>query len=110
MWITNTYTDATTNELGFLGWETTLFRLGTKKGSVAGSARGCSLITDNVDRLTISATGVVAITGDQLQIATAKTPTTAADTGTAGAICRDASFIYVCTATNTWKRVAIATW
>ena len=37
-------------------------------------------------------------------------PATAADTGTVGQLAVDASYIYVCTATNTWKRVAIATW
>lgn len=37
-------------------------------------------------------------------------PNSAVDTGTLGEIRIDANFIYVCTATNTWKRVAIATW
>jgi hypothetical protein len=37
-------------------------------------------------------------------------PASAADTGTAGTITWDAGFIYVCVATDTWKRVAIATW
>jgi uncharacterized membrane protein len=39
-------------------------------------------------------------------------PASASATGTAGTIAWDASlnFLYVCTATNTWKRVAIATW
>lgn len=40
----------------------------------------------------------------------ASTPASAAATGTTGTIAWDASFIYVCVATNTWKRVAIATW
>ena len=39
-----------------------------------------------------------------------KTPSSANDTGTTGTITWDANYIYVCTATNTWKRVAIATW
>jgi len=38
------------------------------------------------------------------------TPASAAATGVAGQVTRDANFIYICTATNTWKRVAIATW
>lgn len=38
------------------------------------------------------------------------TPASAAAAGTAGDIAWDASYIYICTATNTWKRVAIATW
>lgn len=39
-----------------------------------------------------------------------QTPASAAATGTANTIAFDASFIYVCTAANTWKRAAIATW
>jgi hypothetical protein len=37
-------------------------------------------------------------------------PASASASGTAGEIRIDTSYIYVCTATNTWKRVAIATW
>jgi hypothetical protein len=50
------------------------------------------------------------VNGDRIRVATAKTPASAADTGTAGEICWDADYIYVCTATNTWNRSAIATW
>lgn len=39
-----------------------------------------------------------------------KTPASASDTGAAGQIAWDGSFIYVCTATNTWERAAIASW
>jgi hypothetical protein len=38
------------------------------------------------------------------------TPATAGAAGTVGQIAYDASYIYICTATNTWKRVAIASW
>lgn len=38
------------------------------------------------------------------------TPASAAAAGVAGQILYDSSFIYICVATNTWKRVAIATW
>ena len=44
------------------------------------------------------------------RITTAQTPASASATGTAGTIAWDTSYIYVCTATNTWKRVAISTW
>jgi hypothetical protein len=37
-------------------------------------------------------------------------PASAAAAGRAGTIAWDASFIYICTATNTWKRVGISTW
>lgn len=38
------------------------------------------------------------------------TPASATATGTAGEVAWDADYIYICTATNTWKRVAISTW
>lgn len=37
-------------------------------------------------------------------------PANASATGTTGEIRIDANYIYICTATNTWKRVAISTW
>lgn len=46
---------------------------------------------------------------DVVNIPTA-TPASAAATGTTGDIAWDSGFVYVCTGTNTWKRVAIATW
>lgn len=43
-------------------------------------------------------------------ITSGNAPSTASDTGTAGQVEWDASYIYICTATDTWKRAAIATW
>jgi len=37
-------------------------------------------------------------------------PASASASGMAGQIAVDTDYIYVCTATNTWKRVAVATW
>ena len=37
-------------------------------------------------------------------------PVSASAAGFVGQMAQDASYIYVCTAANTWKRVAIATW
>ena len=39
-----------------------------------------------------------------------ETPASATAAGTAGQIAWDVNYIYICTATNTWKRVAIGTW
>lgn len=50
------------------------------------------------------------VNDNRIRIATAKTPASATDTGVAGEICWDANYVYVCTATNTWKRTAISTW
>jgi hypothetical protein len=45
-----------------------------------------------------------------VMIGPAETPASATATGVTGQIAWDANYIYICTATNTWKRVAIATW
>jgi hypothetical protein len=37
-------------------------------------------------------------------------PSLANSTGTAGTVTWDSNYIYICTATNTWKRANIATW
>lgn len=37
-------------------------------------------------------------------------PTTAGAAGTKGEIRYDDSYVYICIATNTWKRAAISTW
>ena len=50
------------------------------------------------------------VNDDRIRIASSKTPASASVTGTAGEICWDSSYIYVCTATNTWKRAALSTW
>lgn len=37
-------------------------------------------------------------------------PSTATSSGTAGQMAKDANYLYICIATNTWKRVALSTW
>ena len=48
--------------------------------------------------------------GEELGRVSNGTPASATATGTTGEIQWDSNYIYVCTATNTWKRVAINTW
>lgn len=45
-----------------------------------------------------------------LNIVNTSTPSSASDTGTTGDIQWDTSYLYICTATNTWRRIAHATW
>jgi hypothetical protein len=59
--------------------------------------------------LTPPSGGLVKVAANGLVLPT-RTPSSATDTGTAGTITWDSSYIYVCTATNTWRRVAISTW
>ncbi len=72
-------------------------------------------IADGAGRLLVgtssdSGGALLQVNGNRIRIATANTPASASATGTTGEIAWDANYIYVCTATNTWKRTAISTW
>lgn len=82
-------------------------------GAATGNAVTISTNGTDANRsisLTAAGNGLVQITNDSLRIVTSKTPASAAATGTQGQISWDADYIYVCTATDTWKRAALATW
>jgi len=64
----------------------------------------------NVGIGTSSPTAKLHISSNVIRLDTSKTPSSATDIGNQGDICWDSNYIYVCVATNTWKRVAIASW
>ena len=73
---------------------------------------------ENVDFVWHQVTGVfdtmntefLSVDDDGIIITTIQTPASAAATGVKGTLCWDASYVYVCTATDTWVRAALATW
>jgi hypothetical protein len=80
-----------------------------------------SFFTNTAERMRISSSGnvgigtsspsnVLDVNADSIRVRIAQTPASASATGNQGEIAWDADYIYVCVATNTWKRVAIATW
>lgn len=50
------------------------------------------------------------INSDAIRLRTSNTPSSANDFGHAGEIRWDANYIYICVATDTWKRVALSSW
>ncbi len=54
--------------------------------------------------------GFVDSNNDIFRLRTAKTPANAGDAGNTGDICWDATYLYVCIAANTWRRILHATW
>lgn len=64
----------------------------------------------NVGIGTTAPTAALDSAGDTYRQRTARTPSSATAAGNAGDICWDANYVYVCVATNTWKRSALATW
>lgn len=76
-------------------------------------ANGKIVLTGNGVSLTMNPNGNLVYAGGSINgsiIVPTATPASAGATGVTGQIVWDASYIYVCTATNTWKRTAIATW
>lgn len=59
---------------------------------------------------TSSPTAQLDINSNLIRLRSSKTPSSASDTGNAGDICWDSNYIYICVATDTWKRTAISTW
>jgi hypothetical protein len=86
-----------------LGWSTSG---GTAYGVEADI--GLTRSGANTLKVTDGSTGDGTISGQHRLVGTA--PASATATGTAGDIRYDADYIYICTATDTWKRTAISTW
>lgn len=59
---------------------------------------------------TLSPTSLLDVNSDRMRLRNPRTPASPTDSGNQGDICWDASFIYVCTAPNTWRRAALSTW
>jgi hypothetical protein len=72
-------------------------------------------IGNNSPAETLSVSGTVSSTGlkvsdTTLEFTLGGAPASAGATGTAGQVRFDTNYMYVCTATNTWKRVALSSW
>lgn len=50
------------------------------------------------------------INGDSFRVRNSKTPATATSTGVQGEICWNSTYMYVCVATNTWRRIPHSSW
>jgi hypothetical protein len=83
---------------------------GTKDATIAWNA-GLTVTNDpRVGILTNSPTAALDVNSNVIRLRTAKTPATSDAACNAGDICWDSTYLYVCTATNTWRRVAHASW
>lgn len=115
--------------VGFVGTASGLFQVKNTKGNLyleadANNAASSSFMlfrVDGTERARINPTGLgvnlsaapteaLDVNGDAIRIRTSQTPASAAATGTAGMVCWDTNYVYVCVATDTWKRAALSTW
>ena len=85
----------------------------TSTGSGYGAGKRVYEVNGNKAILTLDESEVVigqSGTGTRLRFAQLENIPTATSNGNAGQMISDGSYIYVCTATNTWVRAALSTW
>lgn len=111
-WANNTIISGS-NNFGFRGslpsntnnWN--LYMDGNAKNYLAGNTLIGGTTDDGVNKLQVTGN----IKASQYRLSALNTaPASATATGTTGEIRIDANFIYICVATNTWKRSAISSW
>ena len=103
--IMSAYVGSMTVNVGNAGWV-----VGSGAGDVVFDQKGdsCTLQFINSAWYMVSNNGCKF--GSSTPVFAATIPGTASSTGKAGTIAYDSSYLYVCIATNTWKRVGLATW
>ena len=76
-----------------------------------GTSQNYIVSTDggSLDEMVLYGSKII-VGADHLNINQSKTPASATATGAAGDFAFDTSYLYICTATNTWRRVAHSTW
>lgn len=82
-----------------------IFELG---GSETGLGSGTTVLTLATASVLVST--ALDVNSNTFRLRTARTPASATASGNQGEIAWDSSYFYVCTAANTWRRVAHATW
>lgn len=101
------YTSATFNKEG-LGIDLNDNVVVTGDITVSGSATlGGVFTVDDITGITSANSMTVAT---KLVVSTPTVPATIGAAGTKGQISWDSGYIYICTATNTWRRAALTTW
>ena len=106
---TGTNTNSTSNNSIFIGYDTRPLGLTQTNQVVIGY--GTTGLGDNTTVLGNSSTTVTGIYGNiRLVSGMATAPASATATGTVGDVRITATYIYVCTAANTWVRSALTTW
>lgn len=66
-------------------------------------------VHDGIAQFQMTDNGTI-FTGSRFRLNGMTVPSTATDAGFPGSIAWDSAFVYICVATDTWKRAALSTW
>lgn len=79
-------------------------------GAISKDVVGVPEAIEKIVSLLTGLSDLAAVLGRSRLLSRTAVPASASSYGQAGEVAIDASHIYICTATNTWKRAAISTW
>ena len=103
--IMSAYVGSMTVNVGSAGWIS-----GSGAGDIVFDQKGDSCTLQFINNAWYMVSNNGCGFGNTIPVFAASIPGNASAAGKAGSIAYDSSYLYICTATNTWKRVAIATW
>ena len=69
-----------------------------------------TIAATNLKNASSGSNNIVLNADGTVRLPVSSTPASASATGTAGEIRWDGTYLYICTATNTWRRIAHSTW
>ena len=95
------------NDIGSISYSNYFNYLSFK---VNGSDRMQINSAGNLGINTTSPTEKLDVNSDKIRLRNSNTPSSASSTGNKGEICYDSNYLYICVATNTWKRISLDTW
>ncbi len=95
--------------------ESGTIEIATNEEAVAKTSTDKALVPSNIPYIMaspgdIGGTAPAKIYGTELRVSSPTVPSTAGDTCVKGDISWDADYLYICVATNTFKRVPLTTW
>ena len=59
------------------------------------------------DKMWLSSNGSLDIDGNTIRLRSSRTISSSTNTGSTGEVCWDSSYLYLCIATNTWRRISL---
>jgi hypothetical protein len=86
----------------------TFFKSGAEKASI--NSNGTLTLNSNTLTLSGNATLSGNNTGDQTIISFTTAPATSTSNGTQGTLIQEGNWLYICVATNTWRRIELLNW
>jgi hypothetical protein len=93
-------------------YDTVLINTATTTGTASQRLQvtGGAYVSGNLGVGITNPTSKLDIDGNSIRLSNSNTPESASSAGNQGQICWDSSYIYVCVATNTWKRSSLSSW